>query len=115
MRVEIQFSSYAIPTLSLNLKTTPISSELYLEANWIEPMYLNGSCPFWYWSEDNQNGNSNNFANGLGRIHERNGTSTKDQYDFDSRVVSPTPHLSSVIESLILQAFFPLQNLGLIL
>ena len=95
MRLEIQ--SYASPALSLNLKTTPTSSELYLEANWIEPSYLNGSCPFWYWSEDNQNGNSNNLTNGSGRELERNETRANDQYELDSRDVSPAPHLSSMI------------------
>ena len=37
------------PTLSLNLKTTTTSTELYFEANWLKE---NGTCPYYYWSED---------------------------------------------------------------
>ena len=95
MRLEIR--PYASPTLSLNLETTPTSSELYFEANWIEPMYLNGSCPFWYWSEDNLNGYSKKFTNGTGRNLQGNETSPKDQYELDSTIISPAPHLSSMI------------------
>ena len=95
MRLEIR--PYASPTLSLNLETTPTSSELYFEANWIKPMYLNGSCPFWYWSDDDLNGNSNNITNGSARNIQGNETSAKDRYELDATRVSPAPHLSSMI------------------
>ena len=95
MRLEMR--PYGAPLLSLNLKTTPISSELYFEANWIVPMYLNGSCPFWYWSDDDQNEKSNNFTNGSERNLENNVTSPKERDELDSTIVSPAPHLSSMI------------------
>ena len=56
------------PTLSLNLKTTTTSSELYFEANWLKE---NGTCPYYYWSEDNQNGKLSNVTDGLGNSQER--------------------------------------------
>ena len=58
-------------------------------------MYLNGSCPFWYWSEDDLNGQSNNY--GSERNRQGNETSPKDRCELNSTVVSPSPHLSSMI------------------
>ena len=97
LRLEIKPHERYSPLLSLNLKTTPTSSELYFEASWIKPMYLNGSCPFWYWSEDDQNGKSNNFTKASERNLESNVTSLKERDELHSTIVSPAPHLSSMI------------------
>jgi len=97
LRLEIKPHERYSPLLSLNLKTTPTSSELYFEASWIKAKYLNGSCPFWYWSEDDQNGNSNNFTKASDRNLESNATSPKERDELHSTIVSPAPHLSSMI------------------
>ena len=82
------------PTLSLNLKTTPTSSELYFEANWLKQ---NGTCPYYYWSEDNQIGNLSNVTDQSGNLQERIGTNLRYKNESDSLTVSPTPHLSSML------------------
>ena len=79
---------------SFNLRTTPTQSELYFEANYLK---YNGTCPIWYWLEDNEITIQNDITDGIRKNLESNETTLKLQNKSNSTIDEHTPNLSGIM------------------
>ena len=86
------FSRYKIH--SFNLKTTPVHSELYFEANYLK---YNGTCPIWFWPDDNEITRQNDTSDALRKNLESNDAIPKPQNGSNSTIADHTPNLSGIM------------------